>query len=158
MRHVYLNLDVPDLPTPGEWQTDKKGRRFRKVGGVIEYEMEVHTSGAVVPQSQLAAHTAQMEKDKRRRFEEERKKEAEAIKVNCPLAGGIQTTCIGEACALFLNGCVLAQLTGRQPAKDTQGLICPLGQYKTKCRTDCALYRNGCALISIIKNSEREGD
>lgn len=154
MRFIYLG--EPEQPTPGEWQTDKKGRRFRKVGNIIEYEMEIYTSGAVVPQSQMAAHTAQVEEGKRRRLEEERKKEAEAIKVNCPLMSGIQTTCKGEACALFLNGCALAQLTGGQPAKDTQGLTCPLGQYKTKCRTDCALYKNGCALISIIKNNEGE--
>jgi hypothetical protein len=42
---------------PGEWQVDPKtGERFRMVGHIKEYEMMIHTSGGIVPASELAEH------------------------------------------------------------------------------------------------------
>ena len=58
---------------PGEWQVDPKtGERFRMVGHIKEYEMMIHTSGGIVPASELAEH------NKRQKEAEERRK-AEAL-------------------------------------------------------------------------------
>lgn len=74
---------------------------------------------------------------------------------NCPLADGMNTDCTNEKCALYLNGCTLARLTDRPPAKATEGLQCPLSKYRFKCRTDCALYnKTGCTLTAIKTESE----
>ena len=54
---------------PGEWQVDPKtGERFRMVGHIKEYEMMIHTSGGIVPASQLEDfHKRQKEAEERRK-------------------------------------------------------------------------------------------
>ena len=130
-------------------------RRFRKSPTIgIEYEMDVNG----VPQS-VFLESNKLQREKREaeiKGEQRRAKEAAALRRNCPLndADG-NTDCNREACALFVdNGCSLTRLTSRQPAKDTAGLICPLDRYRSKCRTDCALYKNGCTFTTIITESE----
>lgn len=141
-------------PQPSEWQVDERGRRYRMVGQTKEYEMDVNG----IPQSVFLASNKLQREQREARIKEERRKaaEAERLRRNCPFrdSNGLKTDCHREACALFLNGCTLAQLTRRPPAKDTQGLICPFSQYRSKCRTDCALYKNGCAFTAIITESE----
>ena len=40
-----------------EWQIDPNtGERYRMVGRIKEYEMMIHTSGGIVPASELAEH------------------------------------------------------------------------------------------------------
>lgn len=145
---------------PGEWQTDKQGKRYRKspTGG-IEYEMDVNG----VPQSVFLESNRRDRERREEQIKEERRKMAEqaAQRRNCPFKDGLNTDCSREACALFVdNGCSLTRLTSRQPAKDTAGLICPLDRYRSKCRTDCALYKmcalHGCVFTAIITESEEQ--
>ena len=68
---------------------------------------------------------------------------------NCPFREGIDTSCEREKCALFLDGCALSRIGGK-PEKDTRGKRCPLNVYRKPCRSDCALYKNGCSLVATI--------
>ena len=142
----------PETPKQGEWQTDENGRRFRMVGiGAKEYEPTIVIDGIEIPQSQLDAFHAN-----RRAAEQERiKAEAEREKKKprrrrCPFADGLQTDCRRDACALYVDGCILAQFAGRLPAKDTKGLDCPLNRHGYACRADCALYENGCKITAVL--------
>ena len=142
-------------PQPGEWQVDENnGKRYRMVGTIREYEMDVNG----VPQSVFIESNKRDRKRREEQIKEEQRKAAEAAaqRRNCPFRDGLNTDCSREACALFLNGCTLAQLTCRPPVKDTAGLICPLDRYRSKCRTDCAIYKNGCVFTAIITESEEQ--
>ena len=61
----------------GDWQIDPlTGKRFRMVGRIKEYEMMIHTSGGIVPESELADfYKRQKEAEERRKAEQ-----AEALK------------------------------------------------------------------------------
>jgi hypothetical protein len=137
---------------PGDWQTDENGRRFRKVGNVIEYEMEING----IPRSQFfASQKANKEaREAQQKAEQQRMREAAAVRRDCPFNDNLHRDCTREQCALF-NGksCTFASLT---PAKDTEGLTCPFNKYHYKCRKDCALYHNGCTLTGIATKNERE--
>lgn len=138
-----------------EWQTDERGQRFRMVGGVKEYETIVCVDGAQVPQSQLAEFHRQRKEAAERQRKAEQVSAAEVPPARiCPLKEGVDVRCEGDKCALYLNGCVLSQISDRAPAKDTKGLTCPLNRYRTKCREDCALYENGCKITAV--DSRRE--
>ncbi len=138
----------------GEWEVDKNGKRYRRIGGSIEYEMEYWIGGICVPESQLDAFTkARKESEERLKQEEKEKLRAEQArpKHNCPFADGMQTLCKSD-CALFRDdGCILSHITDKTPEHDTEGRRCPLSKYNCKCRQDCALYRSGCVLTTIIK-------
>lgn len=140
---------------PGEWQVDPKtGERFRMVGHIKEYEMMIHTSGGIVPASELAEH------NKRQKEAEERRK-AEAMEAaknrpepkSCPFANGCNTLCKREGCKIFANGkCALATIADASgveieeaPAKDNRK--CPFSIYG-HCE-GCALYHHGCAITRI---------
>lgn len=115
---------------PGEWQVDPKtGERFRMVGHIKEYEMMIHTSGGIVPASELAEHS------KRQKEAEERRKAAddEAWKnrppaKSRPFANGCNTLCKREGCKIFANGkCAIATIADgfgveieEAPAKDNR--------------------------------------
>lgn len=148
-------MRIPPAPTPepSEWQTDKDGRRYRQIGQLIEYEMEING----VPQSQFAEMQKRQKEQAERQRKEAEQKAAEYARVrrNCPFrdTNSTQTDCSREACALFLNGCSLASMT---PAKDTKELQCPFNRYRLKCRTDCALYKGGCTLTGLITKTESE--
>lgn len=151
-------------PEIGEWEVEPgTGRLYRKIGNCIEYEMMIHVDGMEVPQSQLEAHHARMRELRAReaaqREEERRKAEELAAKRKfCPLQDGVFTDCTREACALFLNdseACALTRIIDRPPAKETEGLRCPLTKYHYKCRKDCGLYnKTGCTLTAIKTESE----
>ena len=140
---------------PGEWQVDPKtGERFRMVGHIKEYEMMIHTSGGIVPASELAEH------NKRQKEAEERRK-AEAMEAaknrpepkSCPFANGCNTLCKREGCKIFANGkCALATIADASgveieeaPVKDNRK--CPFSIYG-HCE-GCALYSKGCAIVRI---------
>ena len=139
---------------PGEWQVDPKtGERYRMVGHIKEYEMMVHTSGGIVPASELAEH------NKRQKEAEERRKAAaeEAWRnrppaKSCPFANGCNTLCKREQCKIFYDGkCSIATVADavgveieEAPAK---GKKCPFSIYG---RCDgCALYNKGCAVVRL---------
>ena len=140
---------------PGEWQVDPKtGERFRMVGHIKDYEMMIHTSGGIVPASELAEH------NKRQKEAEERRKAAadEAWKnrppaKSCPFANGCNTLCKREGCKIFVNGkCALATIADASgveieeaPVKDNRK--CPFSIYG-HCE-GCALYSKGCAIVRI---------
>jgi hypothetical protein len=139
---------------PGEWQVDPKtGERFRMVGHIKEYEMMVHTSGGIVPASELAEH------NKRQKEAEERRKAAaeEAWRnrppaKSCPFANGCNTLCKREQCKIFYDGkCSIATVADavgveieEAPAK---GKKCPFSIYG-HC-DGCALYNKGCAVVRM---------
>lgn len=135
---------------PSEWQTDEHGRRYRMVGNIKEYEMMVRIGGISVPESQVEAHNARMRADAER---QRQTVEQQPQPQNCPFMSGMQTDCTREKCALYCDGCTLARIIDRPPAKDTVGLKCPFSRYN--CRPDCALYKNGCALTGIKTHKER---
>ena len=140
---------------PGEWQVDPKtGERFRMVGHIKEYEMMIHTSGGIVPASELAEH------NKRQKEAEERRKAAaeEAWRnrppaKSCPFANGCNTLCKREQCKIFYDGqCSIATVADavgveieEAPANDKRK--CPFSIYG-KCE-GCALYHHGCAITRI---------
>ena len=144
---------------PGEWQVDPKtGERFRMVGRIKEYEMMIHTSGGIVPASELAEH------NKRQKEAEERRKAAadEAWKnrppaKSCPFANGCNTLCKREGCKIFANGkCALATIADASgveieeaPAKDNRK--CPFSIYG-HCE-GCALYNKGCAIVRLAAST-----
>ena len=145
--------------TPGEWQVDPKtGERFRMVGHIKEYEMMIHTSGGIVPASELAEH------NKRQKEAEERRK-AEAMEAaknrpepnSCPCANGCNTLCKREGCKIFANGkCALATIADASgveieeaPAKDNRK--CPFSIYG-HCE-GCALYNKGCAVVRLAAST-----
>ena len=139
---------------PGEWQVDPKtGERFRMVGHIKEYEMIIHTSGGIVPASELAEH------NKRQKEAEERRKAAaeEAWRnrppaKSCPFANGCNTLCKREQCKIFYDGqCSIATVADavgveieEAPAK---GKKCPFSIYG-HC-DGCALYNKGCAVVRL---------
>ena len=144
---------------PGEWQVDPKtGERFRMVGHIKEYEMMIHTSGGIVPASELAEH------NKRQKEAEERRK-AEAMEAaknrpepkSCPFANGCNTLCKREGCKIFANGkCALATIADASgveieeaPAKDNRK--CPFSIYG-HCE-GCALYNKGCAVVRLAAST-----
>ena len=153
MRHEEVN--------PGEWQVDQKtGERFRMVGRIKEYEMMIHTSGGIVPASELAEH------NKRQQEAAERRK-AEALEAaknrpepkSCPFATGCNTTCKREGCSIFLKGkCSIATIADASsveieeaPANNSK---CPFSIYG-RCQ-GCALYNKGCAIVRIAAATYKE--
>lgn len=143
---------------PGEWQVDPKtGERFRMVGHIKEYEMMIHTSGGIVPASELADfHKRQKEAEERRKAEQ-----AEAFKnrpepKSCPFATGCNTLCKREGCKIFTGEkcalAIIADATGVEieetPAKDKRK--CPFSVYG-HCE-GCALYNKGCGFVRIAKS------
>lgn len=144
---------------PGEWQEEVNQyggvRRYRMIGNCKEYEMDVTVDGITIPQSQLEDYHRRKKEAEQARREAAKNAPPPPPRKNCPLADGMNTDCTNEKCALYLNGCTLARLTDRPPAKATEGLQCPLSKYRFKCRTDCALYnKTGCTLTAIKMESE----
>ena len=147
-------------PEPSEWQEEVNQyggvRRYRMIGNCKEYEMMVSVDGITIPQSQLEDYHRRKKAAEEARKEAEKNTPAPPPQRNCPFKDGMNTTCTGEKCAFYFTGCTLAQISDQPPAKDTQGLQCPLSKYRAKCREDCALYKNGCTLTAIKTNRESE--
>lgn len=136
---------------PGEWQTDEQGKKYRMIGGVKEYEMTIRIDGIEIPQSELEDYNKRKKAAAAAKAEAEKNKPAPPPRKFCPFQSGLTTDCDGEKCALYLNGCTLAQLSDEPPAKATEGMGCPFSAYHI-CRKDCALFKaTGCALTAIKK-------
>ena len=116
----------------------------------------ITTSHGVMTRSQLDAFNKREKEEKAARDKERAQRIADMVNRKplpfCPFSDN-RRECKGDACALYVDGCTLAKIGNRTPAKDTKGLQCPLGRYKTACREDCALYKNGCT-ITAMKESE----
>lgn len=151
MSFLWMNPREPQpQPEPGEWQREPGpfGKRFRMVGNIKEYEMDING----IPESVF--HDMKMrEKEQAALLEKERQKAVQAARRSCPFADGANTDCFREKCAMFLDGCTIAALT---PAKDTEGLRCPFGRAGRKCNKDCALYSEGCTLTGITQKQKSE--
>ncbi len=114
--------------SPGEWEVDGNGKRFRFDGRCIEYEPTVITTCGTITQRQLDDLNARKKEKQKPVY-----KPPEPSKT-CPLKSGMYANCDKEACAWYTaTGC--AQ-TCPHPAT---GKKCP---YKhTACTYDCALRK-----------------
>ena len=139
-----------------EWEIDEQGRRFRRIGNAIEYEMVIHTNGIEVPQSELSAfHERQKAADAKRKEEAERRaaEEAKKPKYSCPFSSGMNSACRREECPLYIaDRCSIATIADglgvEIEAKTTnKKQRCPFSIY-SRCES-CALHRNGCAIARI---------
>ena len=145
-----------------EWKIEPEtGKRYRRIGNSIEYEMLIQTDAGLIPESQLAEHNSRMREQReaeQKRIAAELKAEQERPKKTCPLRDGLNTTCGGDKCAFYLdNYCALAQISDRPPAKKTKGLKCPLN-YCYVCHESCALFSNGgCKIIDFVKGLKQPG-
>lgn len=148
---------------PGEWEVDENGKRFRRVGKAIEYEMMISVAGGIeIPESELEEYN-------RRQKEAEEKRKAAAMEElknrpepkSCPFSSGNYNTCKREGCPLFLKGkcaiAILADAHGTEQtdqAEQTQATKCPFSIYG-RCK-GCALFNNGCAVVRLAAATYKE--
>ena len=148
---------------PGEWEVDENGKRFRRVGKAIEYEMMISVAGGIeIPESELEEYN-------RRQKEAEEKRKAAAMEElknrpepkSCPFSNGNYNTCKREGCTLFLKGecaiAILADAHGTEQTdqtEQTQAAKCPFSIYG-RCK-GCALFNNGCALVRLAAATYKE--
>ena len=146
---------------PTEWKVDPKtGQRYRDVGKIREYEMMIHTSGGIVPASQLEDfHKRQKEAEERRKAEALEAAKNRPEPRSCPFSNGCNNTCKREGCKIFLKGkCSIATIADASgveieeaPAK---GSKCPFSIYG-RCQ-GCALYNKGCAIVRLAAATYKE--
>lgn len=148
---------------PGEWQVDEHGKRFRRVGNAIEYEMMISVAGGIeIPESELDEyHRRQKEAEEKRKAAamEELKNRPEPK--SCPFSDGCNNTCKREGCTLFLKGkCAISILADAHGAEQTdqteqtQATKCPFSIYG-RCK-GCALFNNGCAVVRLAAATYKE--
>lgn len=122
----------------GGWEVDKYGKRFRKVGNVIEYELEyIHPRIPRNPEREAELRKQESEREAKRHTGH-----------FCPFKDGLNTGCLTD-CALYGKTACALSMKEEPPTKDTKEKNCPI--YKKKCNETCALYFNGCGLVSIVK-------
>lgn len=147
---------------PTEWKVDPKtGQRYRDVGKIREYEMMIHTSGGIVPASQLEDfHKRQKEAEERRKAEALEAAKNRPEPRSCPfITNGCSTACKREGCNIFLKGkCSIATIADASgveieeaPAKNSK---CPFSIYG-RCQ-GCALYNKGCAIVRLAAATYKE--
>lgn len=122
------------------------------IGNVKEYEKTILIDGIEVPESELEAfnkrRTAAIEAQRKAAQQATAAKPARS---SCPFRDGLNSECMHDNCALFLNGaCTFAQIA-EQPATNTAGKRCAINRYNKVCNADCALYKNGCMLTGLIE-------
>ena len=149
-----------ETPEPGEWEVDENGKRFRRVGKAIEYEMMISVAGGIeIPESELDEyHRRQKEAEERRKAAalEELKNRPEPK--SCPFSNGCNNACMREKCSLFIKGkcaiAILADAHGTEQTEQTQATKCPFSIYG-RCK-GCALFNNGCALVRLAAATYKE--
>lgn len=104
-----------------EWLTDKNGKRYRKIGNIIEYEPEIMTTNGSIPMSMIGEEV-KTEPIKKEKF------------MLCPFKDLLQCS---PKC-VFRSGdqCTFGQ------HKEKPGTICPFSGMT--CSQNCALYDQGC--------------
>ena len=148
--------DNNNLPCEWQTETDQFGaqRRYRMIGMLKEYEKMVYVDGVEIPESELAAFHARNKaiKEAERAEMLRAANNMQTIKL-CPFkANTMQSKCINKACALYADGCTLAEIG--EPAKATANLNCPLTH--RRCANDCALFRNHGCTLTAIKNKRED--
>lgn len=150
-----------ETPEPGEWEVDEHGKRFRRVGNIIEYEMMISVAGGIeIPESELGEyHRRQKEAEEKRKAAamEELKNRPEPK--SCPFSDGCNNTCKREGCPLFLKGkCSIATIADASGVEieeaPAQNSKCPFSIYG-RCQ-GCALFHNGCALVRLAAATYKE--
>ena len=150
-----------EMPDPGEWEVDEHGKRFRRVGNIIEYEMMISVAGGIeIPESELGEyHRRQKEAEEKRKAAamEELKNRPEPK--SCPFSDGCNNTCKREGCPLFLKGkCSIATIADASGVEieeaPAQNSKCPFSIYG-RCQ-GCALFHNGCALVRLAAATYKE--
>ena len=157
MKHVVINpyFDTRRKPQEetevGEWQYDSNGKKFRKVGNVIEYAMTINTANAGTV---YADDLPKTNKKLKEQAEQRLKKSNEALKKkpdkNCPFKvakGGANVLC-DENCSFYEDEACIITKTASQPKEDTKDKYCPIARV---CNENCAMYKNGCMLMCIFK-------
>lgn len=132
--------------TPGEWQVDKFGRRFREVGNVREYEMELVTSNGTFPSSQASEIGSRMREERQKQLEKEMRKASKPL--FCPikaLKNSCSAVCSGDRCVFFeTDNCSLKKETA---PRASQGKYCPY--MGSNCKDICAMYEDGCKITNV---------
>ena len=150
-----------ETPEPGEWEVDEHGKRFRRVGNIIEYEMMISVAGGIeIPESELGEyHRRQKEAEEKRKAAamEELKNRPEPK--SCPFSDGCNNTCKREGCNIFLKGkCSIATIADASGVEieeaPAQNSKCPFSIYG-RCQ-GCALYNKGCAIVRIAAATYKE--
>lgn len=124
--------------TGGGWEVDKNGKRFRKVGNCIEYEME-YTFPRIKKDPEKESQALKEANEREARLHTSK---------TCPFKDGLNTECLTD-CALYGKTACALTMKETPPDKDTSGGNCPI--YRRQCNEKCALYFNGCGLINIVK-------
>lgn len=133
----------------GEWEIDRYGRKFRRVGNAIEYAPEIMTTGGTVRADDLEKHNKRMKQERERQEQERREKREKEPKGRCPLKRSTITKC-ESTCVLYDgDACMLA--SGRAEI-DTAGKTCLLtgGQ----CNDACMLYVGGCMIVERLRKGK----
>lgn len=128
---MYLYHEEPVI---GEWQIDKDGRKFRKVGNSIEYATRITTTRGTYYEDDIKAGI--LSKD----TPADPQEAAPKTRTNCPFKKGVKPACSDE-CAFYRgSGCAFKGDSGVK----TEGRYCPFTN--GPCMDTCALYANGCTL------------
>ena len=138
-------------PTPGEWQTDKDGRRYRMVGPIKEYMATIQTTYGVFDVDRAPSQIQNMkEQEQRQRQERSRKQQEDMTGRICPIKKAkqaVKSSC-EKSCAWYTGkSCMLADLD-IPVERDTEGRDCIL---TGKCISLCAMYNGGCTLPEVMK-------
>ena len=136
---------------PGEWQEEVNQyggvRRFRMVGNIKEYEMDVTVDGMTMPQSQVAEYHRRKQEAEQARIEAAKNAPPPQPQRVCPFKQGLTTHCRDDCALHTAHGCALVYMIDRKPATSTEGRSCPF--HTTNCNKDCAIYNNGCIFAAI---------
>lgn len=143
----YMQIPIPQKPKPkpevSEWMYDEFGKKYRKVGGMIEYAPTVTIDGIEIYQDELEEFNRnRKESMERNRQEENNRIQQRHTGKICPLNrfASFQPDCKTD-CALYRpTGCAMKRT---EPLADTKGKPCP---FMRTCQEQCALYCQGCTL------------
>lgn len=145
-------MNYKDIPE-GEWQVDQNGKRFRKVGNIIEHEMEIVTTCGRVREGNLKNTLDKAREDQRKRYEAEKRQRELENPIICPfkaMRSCVIVACDRENCAMYIGE--RCGLRGEEAPRDTKGLKCPYSS--TRCDEKCGLYNRGCTKLNRVKEIE----
>lgn len=125
-------------PEIGGWETDQNGKRFRRMGGCIEYEPEISINGMMIPVSQAEEVRKRIKEADEIAKKERAEAEAKLDRLgSCPFSRGMSSRCKTRCAFYSEEGCM--------KSTETRGRLCPISNYS--CSEDCMLYNNGCQII-----------
>lgn len=145
----YRNIS----PEPSEWKVDEHGKRYREVGGIIEYAPTIHTahSGTVYLDDLQEINRRRIEREEQQRKQENAARAAADTGRICPFKEGRNqphTKC-EKFCVFYEDtACALASMD-IQPTRDTKDVTCIIA--RKRCGGACAMYNHGCTLIETVK-------